>query len=244
MPKLLQSRFAVLMAITITTTLIGGTSAFLPSSNPTEFLLRSTNLAATSSDAAAAAAAVDAPSSQFPLEFVKTPGSKETPHNFGRASPLDSVMHSAERPGNPPEKDGIVGTAEVQEWIDFIKGQGVTNVIALLEEKELAIYEEPGLQKMMSDNGMKWHRIGMGSDGAPKEILTLIEEAEARGEKVVTHCTGGIGRCGRACAAWLVHRYDLSPEVATLIVLDQAHKSGVQRLGHSEKLREWIGYSP
>jgi len=122
-------------------------------------------------------------------------------------------MHTAERPGNPPEKDGIVDPKEVQTWIDYVKGQGVTNVIALLEDDELKIYSDPGLQKMMEDNGMKWHRIGMDDAGAPQKILGLIEDAAERGEKIVTHCTGGIGRCGRVCAAWLVHKYELSPEV-------------------------------
>ena len=197
----LSYRFVFLMAIQL-----GSISALLSSSNKPASL-QQTSLAAAAGDAVAA------PSAQFPLEFFKTPGSSETPHNFGRASPLDSVMHTAERPGNPPEKTGRVSPAEVKEWIDYVRGQGVTNVIALLDEKELDIYEEPGLQKLMEENGMKFTVRPMGEEGAPQKILRLIEEAEERGEKIVCHCTGGIGRCGRVCAAWLVHRYELSPEV-------------------------------
>ena len=196
----LSSRLLVLMALQS-----GCTSAFRSPSRP-EPIQRMT--LAASSDTIAP------PSAQFSLEFVKTPGSKDTRYNFGRASPLDSVMHSAERPGNPPEKDGRVSPEDVQEWINYMRDeQGVTNVIALLDEDEMAIYEEPGLQKMMAQNGMNFHVRPMGEEGAPEKIMSLIDEAEARGEKILCHCTGGIGRCGRVCAAWLVHRYELSPEV-------------------------------
>lgn len=185
-------------------------SAFLA---PSKALLSQRTVLAAESDATAV------PSAQFSLEFVKTPGSKDTPYNFGPASPLDSVMHSAERPGNPPEKDGRVSPEDVQEWINYVRDtQGVTNVIALLDEDEMAIYEEPGLQKMMVQNGMKFHIRPMGEEGAPEKIMSLIDEAEARGEKILCHCTGGIGRCGRVCAAWLVHRYELSPEVSALVL--------------------------
>ena len=195
----LSSRLMILMAVQLGCC----ASAFLTSSKPAPF--QRTALSAES---------VAAPSAQFHLEFVKTPGSKDTPHNFGRASPLDSVMHSAERPGNPSEKDGKVSTEEVQKWINYVRDeQGVTNVIALLDEDEMIIYEEPGLQKMMESNGLKFHIRPMGEEEAPEKIMSLIDEAEERGEKILCHCTGGIGRCGRVCAAWLVHRYDLSPEV-------------------------------
>ena len=160
-------------------------------------------------------AEAEAPSAQYPLEFVLTPGGT-SPHNFGAASPLDEVLHTAERPGNPPEKDGIVAKEQVQAWIDYVKNvQGVTNVIALLEEDELAIYEDAGgLQTLMEENGMTFQRCSMKGTDAPERILGLIKEAEEKGEKILTHCTGGIGRCGRVCAAWLVHRYELSPEVS------------------------------
>ena len=47
-------------------------------------------------------------SSQFPLDSFLTNGG--TAHNFGPASPLDSVLFTAERPGNPTTKDGKVTT--------------------------------------------------------------------------------------------------------------------------------------
>jgi protein-tyrosine phosphatase len=196
--------------------------------------------ATTSLKSTAASNFADLPSSQFSLDFFKTKGSTETLHNFGPASPLDSILFSAERPGNPLAKDGRVKTEQVDDWINFIRSKGITNVIALLDESELGIYEAPGLLKMYEQAGMKCYLKPMGKEGASENILATIDQVEQRGEKVVTHCTGGSGRCGRVAAAWVSHRYKLAPEVATLIVLDQAAKSGVERVGHTEKLIEWL----
>jgi len=183
------------------------------------------------------------PSAQFSLEFFKTPGSSSTLYNFGPASPLDEVLYTAERPGNQFVKDGRVTSAQVLDWIDYVRKQGVTNVIALLDENELDIYDEP-LVDLMEQQQMKCHVIPISTVGAAGKIMNIISTAEVNGEKVVCHCTGGVGRAGRVAAAWLIHRYNLSPEVATLTVLDQAFKSGVKRMGHSKKLSHWLDYSP
>ncbi|CAB9531685.1 Dual specificity phosphatase, catalytic domain [Seminavis robusta] len=184
------------------------------------------------------------PSSNFPLEFFKTPGNSDTPHNFGPASPLDTILYTAEQPGKSCRQrdDDKISAASVQEWIQFVRGQGVTNVVTLLNEDELDVYEEPGLKELLTQAGMSCYIAPMGDLGACDRVFDVVRQVEADGEKVVCHCTGGIGRAGRVAAAWLVHRYNLSPEVATLIVLDQAYKSGVKRLGHTEKLSGWIGY--
>ena len=178
------------------------------------------------------------PSANFPLEFFKTPGNSETPHNFGPASPLDQTLYTAKQPGIVV--DDKISTESVQEWIDHISAQGVTNVITLLSDDELEIYEEPGLKALLEQAGMKCFISPMGDLGACDRVFTVVREAEAKGEKVVCHCTGGVGRAGRVAAGWLVHRYSLTPEVATLIVLDQAYQSGVKRLGHTEKLSGWL----
>lgn len=179
------------------------------------------------------------PSANFPLEFFKTPGNDQTPHNFGPASPLDQVLFTARQPGIADE-DGQIKADTVQEWIDYLLGQGVINVITLLSDDELAIYEKPGLPAMLEKAGMKCFVSPMGDLGACDRVFAVVREAEAKGEKVACHCTGGVGRAGRVAAAWLVHRYSLTPEVATLIVLDQAYESGVKRLGHTEKLSGWL----
>lgn len=176
-------------------------------------------------------------------EPIWTPGDAKTINNFGPASAYDEVLYTTARPGNPSTKDGKVTTEEVNEWIDFIRSKGVSVILALLDEKEFDIYPEPGLLKMYESAGLTCYVTPLGEADAWSNIMKLISEAEKDGKKVVTHCTGGIGRCGRVAASWLVYRHDLSPKDATLAAVDQALKSGVKRLGDTKKLAEWIGQS-
>jgi protein-tyrosine phosphatase len=80
----------------------------------------------------------------------------------------------------------------------------------------------------------------MGEDNAAEKILAVIDQAEENGQRVVTHCTGGVGRSGRVAAAWLVHRYGLSPEEATKEVLEMAATAHVNRKGSAELLEAWL----
>ena len=127
--------------------------------------------------------------------------------NFGAASSRDSVLFTAERPGNPKSKSSDAADMdEVQAWIAFMKEQGVSNVIALLDENELSIYAEPGLVQIYENAGLVSLIQPMKGGNACKNIIEFVREAEAKGEKVVCHCTGGIGRAGRVAACWLMKR--------------------------------------
>eukprot|EP00546_Thalassionema_frauenfeldii_P017145 CAMPEP_0178897130 /NCGR_PEP_ID=MMETSP0786-20121207/1570_1 /TAXON_ID=186022 /ORGANISM="Thalassionema frauenfeldii, Strain CCMP 1798" /LENGTH=235 /DNA_ID=CAMNT_0020567635 /DNA_START=61 /DNA_END=768 /DNA_ORIENTATION=- len=176
-------------------------------------------------------------------EPIWTPGSEDTLYNFGPASSYDQVLYTAERPGNPTTKDtdAQVTKEEVYEWIDYIQSQGVSVVLALLDEKEFDIYPEPGLLQMYKEAGITCHVTPLGVGW--ENIMKIISNAEQEGKKVVTHCTGGIGRCGRVAASWLVFRHDLTPKQATAAAVVQAFQSGMKRLGDTTKLAQWIGKS-
>lgn len=175
------------------------------------------------------------------MEPVRTPKT-EIPHNFGPISQRDQVLYTAERPGNPSTKGEPVGKEKVEDWIAFMKGKGIKHVLALLDENELEIYAEGGgLMELYEAGGMVPHLTPMRPDGAYTEIMDILNDVEKENEKAVCHCTGGIGRAGRVAAAWLSTRHSLSPEEATKEVIDQAIESGVQRLGHVEKLSGWMG---
>jgi len=134
----------------------------------------------------------------------------ETPNpavfNFGAASTRDTVLYTAERPGNPETKTALADMDEVQAWIAFMKQQGIGNVIALLDENELANYAEPGLVQIYKDAGIRCLVQPMRGASACSNIIAFVREAEANQEKVVAHCTGGIGRAGRVAACWLMKR--------------------------------------
>lgn len=170
---------------------------------------------------------------------VKTPASN-IPHNFGPVSPRDDTLYTAERPGNPLNEDATVSSQKVHEWIDFIKNQGVGHVIVLLDGKEFEIYEEPGLLELYKAGGLGYLAAPMSENGAYERVVAYLEEVRQKGEKAVTHCTGGIGRAGRVAAAWLVYRYNLDVEAATKETIEVAVERGICRLGHAENLAQWI----
>jgi len=43
-----------------------------------------------------------------------------------------------------------------------------------------------------------------------EKILPFLEDSDAKGERVVVHCSGGNGRTGHVLAAWLVFKRSFS----------------------------------
>jgi protein-tyrosine phosphatase len=152
-----------------------------------------------------------------------------------------------ERPGNAILEASSSSTTkvtlnDVQPWLDFVVAQGITHVIALLDENELSVYEDPpGLLGIYQTAHLKGHVESMSQPDAAVKILAILQQANDAGEKVVCHCTGGVGRAGRVAAAWLVRQYHLSPEDATAETMAQAKESGVKRKGDVESLKKWLG---
>lgn len=165
-------------------------------------------------------------------------------YNFGPATTIRDgcVLYTAERPGNDPNasKSDKVSDDKVREWISFIKEQGVSRVVALLDENELEPYEPTGLMSLYKAGGLDCSVQPMREPGAAYNLFKILLEAEKSNTKVVTHCTGGIGRCGRVCAGWLVFRYGLSPTEATEEVLASAKEYHVTRAGDAGALSKWI----
>ena len=152
----------------------------------------------------------------------------------------DNVLYTACRPGDPPGKTDAISNESVEEWINFMKEQGVQKVISLLDENEYANYDMD-LRKQYEDGGLEYLCQEMRQEGASASINQYINQAASNGEKVVAHCTGGIGRAGRVAAGWLVHRYGLSPTEATEETLSVASKADVIRKGDAVALAAWLG---
>lgn len=51
-----------------------------------------------------------------------------------------------------------------------------------------------------------------------KKILPFLADSDAKGELVVVHCSGWLGRTGHVLAAWLVFKYGLPPDDAIKVV--------------------------
>lgn len=151
------------------------------------------------------------------------------------------MLFTAERPGSDREGQGAIIPAEtVMKWASFMKDKNIKHILMLLDDNELQDYPEPGLVKLYENAGFEVHHEPLLVPGAPNRIFDIIQQAESNGERVVAHCTHGMGRSGRVSAAWLVNRYGLSPEKATNEVMEQAEKASLVRLGNPTKLQEWL----
>jgi len=92
--------------------------------------------------------------------------------------------------------------APLAEDLAFLKAEGVTVIISLLETPlNLPEYRAAGFEA---------HHVPVEDFQAPSleqiaEACTLIEQALARNQKVLVHCNAGIGRTGTLLACFLVH---------------------------------------
>ena len=172
---------------------------------------------------------------------VVTP-SKHVPFNFGPASFKDSIVHTCERPGGDTEGGKIDTRHKVREWVDFMSPppRGIKHVVVLLDEEELAAYDEPGLIQAYEECGITVHHIPLASENSFSRIMATLEEIEKADERAVAHCSHGMGRSGRVAAGWLVHRYGLKVSEAVDEALAAARTHGVERMGSPLQLEKWI----
>jgi protein-tyrosine phosphatase len=145
------------------------------------------------------------------MSRVKGLEPRQAPFGFAAASSDESIVYGAKRPGF---NCANVTAAEVSEWLGFMSEQGIGRVVCLLPEEQLRYYANvpggllgayaaafgPGkvVHQPVADFTICDRRTWSG-------IIQALRASDAAGEKVVVHCSGGIGRTGHVLAAWLVH---------------------------------------
>ncbi|WP_437874601.1 phosphatase domain-containing protein [Sorangium sp. So ce513] len=173
------------------------------------------------------------------------------PFNFAPASPLDRVVHGAQRPGfgmalwsasgirpsifpppssaaNPDPSDG-----PVEAWLGFMARQGIREVLCLLDDGELALHRIPLLGRYQREFLRVTH-VPLEADAIPspaslERALAALRRAEAGGAPIVVHSASGDGRAGIVLAAWLRARHGLAPEAAIAAVREHARYFGARR---------------
>ena len=143
-------------------------------------------------------------------------------YNFGSAYEKEHIVFGASRPGFP---DRVVPEISVQEWIDFMKSQGIKRICCLLPNVQLSYYEIDLLKTYdinFGESKVCWAPVEdyhlCDAKMLKERIIPFLIGADEEGERVVVHCSGGRGRAGQVLAAWIVYRHNLSVEQALLSV--------------------------
>lgn len=146
-----------------------------------------------------------------------------TRFELGQASESEKIVFGAQRPGYPSKQH--VAFTEVQEWIAFMKEQGIKRICCLLPEKQFSYYDEDLLdlyRKEFGQDNICWADIEdfhlCDVVKLKERILPFLKESDIKREKVVVHCSGGSGRTGHVLTAWLAHRRGFSINEALLTV--------------------------
>lgn len=178
-----------------------------------------------------------------PPDMILTPLTDKTRFNFGPASDRDHVVFTCERPGGdpPPGPDAKIDlTAALVPWIPFIKDEkGIQHVLVLFDENEMEHYDGD-LLAAYQKAGLQTHWEPVSKPLSYRRIMAILDDCFAKRERIVMHCTHGLGRSGRVANGWLMHKYKLSDKDATLEALACATKHGVSRLGSPSELNKWI----
>ena len=137
-------------------------------------------------------------------------------YKFAPAWENEQVVFGAARPGYTNNK--------VQDWIEFMKYQDIKRVCCLLPDQQLAYYSEllSTYKQEFGNQLVCWAPIAdfhlSDLETLTQKILPFLSEADKQNEKVVVHCSGGIGRTGHVLAAWLVSVRGLSNQAAIAAV--------------------------
>ncbi len=143
-------------------------------------------------------------------------------YGFYAASEDERIVYGAQRPGYPFRN---VGEDKIREWIGFMKDKGIKRVVCLLPQEQLEYYTVPLLEiykREFGDENVLWAPIEdfhLCDKETLRRILYFLKDADDKGEKVVVHCSGGLGKTGHILAAWLVfgRGFDIEEAINTVI---------------------------
>jgi protein-tyrosine phosphatase len=137
-------------------------------------------------------------------------------YKFAAASKDERIVFGCARPGYTND--------QVNDWIRFMQNQGIQRICCLLPKTQLARYSDllSAYRQRFGSEQLCWATIEdfelVDADVLVRKILPFLAMANQQQEKVVVHCSGGIGRTGQILAAWLVTGRGFSPKSAIAAV--------------------------
>jgi protein-tyrosine phosphatase len=143
-------------------------------------------------------------------------------YKFAAAYEHEPIVFGAAKPGYSYE--------QINQWIEFMQSQDIQSVCCLLSHNQLNHYSDllEIYQQRFGRERVCWAPIEdfqlADCKTLNQKILPFLLVANQRNEKVVVHCSGGIGRTGHILAAWLVRGRGFS---------NQAAISAVRKMGRN-----------
>lgn len=137
-------------------------------------------------------------------------------YKFAAASESEPTVFGAAKPG--------ASNQQVLQWVQFMRQQGIQRVCCLLPQKQLVPYsnllgtyqQEFGEDKVLWAPVKDFHLVE--PEMLTQKILPFLAQTDQQHEKVVVHCSGGVGRTGHILAAWLVFGRGFSNQEAIAAV--------------------------
>jgi protein-tyrosine phosphatase len=184
---------------------------------------------------------VDDPERGFtkPLEHVRTAHASRHEADTVRDSDTHPLRINGLRlPGLPGEigmtfcpgkkSDSIYGgrwNRDLEKDLGVIRAWGAAAVVTLLEDHEFDLLGVPEFPEIMGQQPFAWHLLrirdsdipGQDFEAAWPDVSKGLHRLLARGERILIHCRGGLGRTGLV-AARLLTETGLPPEEAIFLV--------------------------
>jgi len=147
-------------------------------------------------------------------------------YGFGPAAKGEKLVFGSQRPGNPGK---FIQRQVVDDWVAFMKGQGIQRVVCLLPEGELKYYPLDGgllglYAEVFGPDNVLWAPtpdMQLPTGEAVRHILYFLHDAVEKREKAVVHCSAGQGRTGLVLAAWLIYGHRMTERKAIRTVEEQ-----------------------
>lgn len=136
---------------------------------------------------------------------------------FAAASAREATVFGSRRPGFPFP---LVPERVVTRWIVYMQAQGITRVLCLLPTRQLRGYHQliETYRQSFGTANVCWSPIDdftlANITALTQMIIPFLAESEREQQRVVVHCSGGVGRTGHILAAWLVSSRGMSNEQA------------------------------
>jgi protein-tyrosine phosphatase/nicotinamidase-related amidase len=97
---------------------------------------------------------------------------------------------------------------DLDEDLDSLAQEGIRHVVCLVPQAELDHYGVPELLSRYRQRGFEFRHLPVVdqkvcSPEEMRETVTWLQPLLERGESVLMHCVGGLGRSGFAAACWL-----------------------------------------